>query len=312
MELRTLRVFVEVVRQGGFTEAAKVVFATQSTVSKAVKQLEDELGVRLLDRIGHRSSITATGEIVYRRALTMLAERDSLISELDDLRGLRRGRLRLGLPRVTSDILFAPMFAAYRARYPGVDVRIVQDGSARLEELLRSGDIDLAGLVLSTSKEFETKELRREPVVALVAKDHPLARKDSVSFRELAPVPFILFEDGFALNQLILDGCQKNGFTPNVVVRSSQFGFMLELAAANVGVTFIAQFVAEARQHPGIKALRVTGPSMEWRLALSWRFGGYLSQAARAWLALADEVDPSTYPERFDPHLRATTQGRPD
>src|SRR5471032_2860475 len=151
MELRTLRVFVEVVRQGGFTEAAKVVFATQSTVSKAVKQLEDELGVRLLDRIGHRSSITATGEIVYRRALTMLAERDSLISELDDLRGLRRGRLRLGLPRVTSDIMFAPMFAAYRARYPGVDVRIVQDGSARLEELLRSGDIDLAGLVLSTS-----------------------------------------------------------------------------------------------------------------------------------------------------------------
>lgn len=59
MELRTLRVFVEVVRQGGFTEAAKVVFATQATVSKAVKQLEEELGLRLIDRIGHKSAPTA-------------------------------------------------------------------------------------------------------------------------------------------------------------------------------------------------------------------------------------------------------------
>src|SRR5271154_5316663 len=122
MELRTLRAFVEVVRQGGFTEAAKVVFATQSTVSKAVKQLEEELGVKLLDRIGSRSVITAPGEIVYQRALKMLAERQDLIAELDELRGLRRGVLRLALPRASSDILFAPLFAAYRARYPGVEV----------------------------------------------------------------------------------------------------------------------------------------------------------------------------------------------
>jgi DNA-binding transcriptional LysR family regulator len=67
MEIRTLRAFVEVVKQGGFSQAAKVVFATQSTVSKAVKQLEDEFGVLLLDRVGHRSTLTAAGEIVYRR-----------------------------------------------------------------------------------------------------------------------------------------------------------------------------------------------------------------------------------------------------
>jgi DNA-binding transcriptional LysR family regulator len=85
MEIRTLRAFVEVVRQGGFSQAAKVVFATQSTVSKAVKRLEDEIGVLLLDRVGHRSTLTAAGEIVYRRALRILAERDDLMSELDDL-----------------------------------------------------------------------------------------------------------------------------------------------------------------------------------------------------------------------------------
>ena len=107
------------VRRGGFSQAAKVVFATQPTVSKAVKQLEDELGVPLLNRVGHRSELTAVGNIVYRRAVSLLSEGEDLIAELDELRGLKRGKLRLGFPRVGSSAVFAPMFASFRRRYPG-------------------------------------------------------------------------------------------------------------------------------------------------------------------------------------------------
>ncbi len=91
MDLRNLRALVEVVRQGGFSQAAVVLFATQSTVSKAVRQLEDEVGMPLLDRIGHKSTLTPVGEAVYRRAVRMLTEREDLLTELDDLRGLKRG-----------------------------------------------------------------------------------------------------------------------------------------------------------------------------------------------------------------------------
>src|SRR6266403_581035 len=160
MELRTLRAFVEVVRQGGFTQAAKKVFATQSTVSKAIKHLKDEIGVPLLDRIGHRSKLTAAGEIVYQRALRMLAERNDLIAELDELRGLKRGTLRLGFPPVGSSTLFAPLFALYRSRYPGIDIRLVeQHGSERLEEILLSGEIDLAASLLPVSDELEWQDV---------------------------------------------------------------------------------------------------------------------------------------------------------
>jgi len=121
------------------------------TVSKAIKHLEDEIGVPLFDRIGHRSKLTAAGEIVYQRALRMLAERNDLMAELDQLRGLKRGTLRLGLPPVGSSTLFAPLFAAYHKRHPGVEIRLVEHGGERLEELLLSGEIELAASLLPVS-----------------------------------------------------------------------------------------------------------------------------------------------------------------
>ena len=109
MELKNLRAFVEVVRQNGFTAAGKTLCATQSTVSKAVRQIEDEIGAPLLDRLGPKPRLTSIGEAVYARALRLLAERDDLLAEIAELRGLKRGILRLGLPPVGSGILFAPL-----------------------------------------------------------------------------------------------------------------------------------------------------------------------------------------------------------
>ena len=289
MELRALRAFVEVVRQGGFSRAAKTVFATQSTVSKAVKQLEDEVGLPLLERVGHRSTLTSAGEIVYRRAQAMLAERDDLVAELDELRGLKRGTLRFGLPPVGSDILFAPVFAVFRSRYPGVEIQLVEHGSKRLEEMVLAGEVDLAAALLPDSDAFEWRDVRREPIDALVPADHPLAQSASVELKALAGSPFILFEAAFALNPIILDACRQAGFTPAVAARSSQISFVIALVAAKIGVGFLPRMIARQREHPGVRRIGVAGPSMEWRMTLIWRRGAYLSQAAQAWLALASD-----------------------
>jgi DNA-binding transcriptional LysR family regulator len=292
MELRTLRAFVEVIRQGGFSQAAKAVFATQSTVSKAVKQLEDELGLPLLDRLGHRSTLTAAGEIVYRRAVKMLAEREDLVAELDELRGLKRGTLRLGLPPVGSSTLFAPMFAVYRSRYPGIDIRLAEHGSRRLEELLLSGEIELGASLLPVAGDFDWQEVRREPLVVILHKDHALAQRDSLDIASLQQLPFILFESGFALNRVILDACRRHGVTPTVAARSSQIDFIIELAAAGLGVAFLPRMIAEQRCPPAVRRIRFAEPQTEWHIALIWRRGGYLSHPARAWLDLARETHP--------------------
>jgi len=290
MELRTLRAFVEVVRQGGFSEAAKVVFTTQSAVSKAVRQLEDELGLPLLNRIGHRTTLTDAGEVVYRRAIGILAGRDDLLAELAELRGLARGTLRLGLPPIGNDALFAPVFAVFRSRYPGIEIKLEEQGARRLEEMVLADEVDLGASLLPTPEAFESQSVRCEPMHVLLPSSHPLAGQEQVPMAALKGNAFLLFETGFALNGIILDACRSAGFSPDIAARSSQINFIVELVAAGLGVGFLPRLIAEQRHRPGVSHALVVEPDMEWHMAWIWRRGGYLSHAGKAWLELAAEI----------------------
>ena len=286
MNLRGFQAFVEVVRQGGFSAAARTINATQSTVSKTVKQLEDELELTLLDREVSPPRLTSAGEIVYRRALAMLTEKDDMLTELGELRGLKRGLLRLGLPPIGSSVLFAPVFAAFTKLYPDIDIQLVEHGSKRLEELLLAGDIELAASLLPVEESFEWQAVRYEPVVALLPANHSFKDDGGIPLHDIASLPFILFESGFALNHIIHDACRQRGLFPHIAVQSSQIDFIVELVAANMGVAFLPQMIAEQRKHLGVRIHQIKNAKLDWDLALIWRKGAFLSHAARAWLAL--------------------------
>ncbi len=292
MEFRMLHSFVEVVRQGGFSAAAKVLFTTQSNVSKAVRQLEDELGMVLLDRAGNRSQLTDAGEVVFRRARGIINAAEDIVGELNELRGLRRGALRLGVPLFGSRVLFAPVFALFRSRYPGVDVAMVENGSRRLGELLHAGEVDLAASLAPISEEFEWQHVRTEPLMVLLPPGHALSDQSggkALRLRDIAAEPFILFDEAFQLNQIILDGCERNGFRPRVAARSGQMDFIIGLVEAGMGVALLPRLMV-ADHHTTAMRVLLDEPDMVWRMALIWRRGGYLSHAARAWLELAHEV----------------------
>lgn len=296
MNLRTLRTFVEVVRQGGFSQAAEVVSLTQSTVSKAVKTLEDDLGTPLLSRIGHRSELTAAGAIVYRRALVLLAERNDLIAEINDLRGLKGGVLRIGLPPVGSGALFAAMFTEYRARYPDIEIQLIEHGARKLHECLASGEVDVAALLKMKpfNQEFDYQDVRIEPLVVVMPENHLLAQRKSVDFADLADTPFILFEAGFALNEVIQTACDRKGVTPKVTARSGQVDFIVDLVSAGLGVAFLPRMLAQKHYHSGIRLVTLDEPETDWHMALSWRKGAHLSPAAGAWLEVARQLRKRT------------------
>ena len=290
MNLRTLRVFVEVVRQGGFSQAAEVVSLTQSSVSKAVRTLEDELGTPLLNRIGHKSELTAAGEIAFRRALVLLAERNDLIAEINELRDLKGGTLRIGLPPVGCGVLFAQMFATYRSRYPRVNIELIEHGSKKLRECLEAGEVDLAALLIPIDETFAYQQVRNEPLVAVLPGAHSLSQRKRINFSDLADSPFILFEEGFALNALIMAACDRRAIVPRVTARSGQIDFIADLVAAGLGVAFLPRMLAQKHKHAGIALVPLDEPDTDWNIALAWRAGAHLPPAAIAWLELAKEL----------------------
>jgi DNA-binding transcriptional LysR family regulator len=284
MEFQALRTFVEVVRQNGFSAAAKVVFTTQSSVSKVIKQLEHEIGAPLLSRNGRRVSLTAVGDVVYRRGLRILAERDDLIAELGELQGLKRGTLRLGIPPINTSTLFAPVFALYRTQYPAIDIKLVELGGEQLKEQVMAGNVDVAVALLPVPDDFEWQEVTREPLVAVLSPQHRLITRKSVSLMDLQHEPFILFEAGYSISRVILDACKRRSVQPTIVARSNQTEFVIALAISGLGVGFLPRLIAD---HRAVSYVLLAEPDTEWHLAMIWRRGAYLSKAAKAWLELA-------------------------
>jgi len=290
MEFKQLRSFVEVMRQGGFTQAAKTLHISQSAVSKQVAQLEQDLGVPLLDRLGSQLRLTAAGNVVLQRAEEMLLLRNELLSELDDLSHLARGELRLGLPLLGSDALFARLFAEYRRRYPNIAIHLLEGGSLSIEQAVMNGELELGGSLTPTSPDFAYQPFCNEPLDALLPADHPLATADRVELAQLADTPFLLYQRSFMLNDRLLKACQQSGFVPKEGGRSGQADFLAALVAAGQGVVLLPSIVARGLVRPGVVRLALIAPAyLRWDIAFIWREGAYLSKAAQAWLALLRE-----------------------
>jgi len=290
VEFKQLRSFTEVMRKGGFTQAAQTLHVSQSAVSKQVAQLEQSLGVTLIDRSGAQLNLTAAGTVVLQHAEAMLRLREEMHRELDDLSHLARGELRLGLPLLGSNTLFANLFAAYRQRYPNISIQLLEGGSLAIEQAVLSGELELGGALTPSDPAFAYQPFCDEPLDALLPADHPLAGNQQVQLGELADTPFLLYQRSFVLNDRLLQACQAAGFTPKEGGRSGQADFLAALVAAGQGVVLLPSVVARGLVRPGVIRLRLVEPShLRWDIAFIWREGAYLSRAAQAWLELLRE-----------------------
>ena len=214
----------------------------------------------------------------------------SMRAELAEIRGLFTGKLRLGLPIFGSARLFAPLFAAYRRRYPGVEIELLEQGSSRLEEGILAGELELGVSLLPVSDVFASQPVCDDPLMALLWAEHPLSDRERLHLAALAPSPFILFEHGFALNPRIETACLARGFSPQVSARSSQMDFIVALVASGMGVALVPRIMTEERSLAPVRAVLVDEVDLRWRAALVWRRGAHLSPAARAWLELTREA----------------------
>ncbi|NKF23111.1 LysR family transcriptional regulator [Solimonas marina] len=285
MDDRTLRYFVQVVRHGAFARAAEHAHATQPTLSKAIAQLELLCGGRLLERSRSGVRLTPEGEVVYRHAQLILDGMDRMRAELDALRGLQRGELRLGLAQLGSEMLFAPLLARYRQLYPDIVITLRERGSRLLEQAVASGELDVATTLPPTDPALDWLCVRDDPLLACLPVSHPHAHAKVFQLKWLTEMPLILFEEGFALNQLIRKALERRGIAPREVIHSAQADFILAMVASGSGVVLLPKLSAAGRSLSGVVTMPVADASLRWRMGVAWRRESQ-SPAARAWLAL--------------------------
>ena len=250
MEWQQLLGFYQVVKLGSFTKAAEATFRTQSALSQQVKALEDELGSRLLERLGKRQlRLTPAGEKLLDFAQTLLARFETLKEELHEIKGKNQGGLRLAAPFTTLYHLLPKFLQVYRQQFPNVDLILLDRSQAAVMALVKNGDIDF-GLALESQVPRDLLALRWQPVqtVLMVPRDHPLAHLKRITLRHIARQPLILPPRGpeYAGRRLLDEHFARLGLAPHIVMESAN----VELSALYVEMGLGVSFATLARDLP--------------------------------------------------------------
>ncbi|HET9732027.1 MAG TPA: LysR substrate-binding domain-containing protein [Acidimicrobiales bacterium] len=284
MEVRHLRCFVAVAEERSFTRAAGRLSVAQPSVSAQIRNLEEELGTPLFHRGPEGAALTQAGEVLLPHARRVL---DALREAAADVRAVEevdQGRLSVGATPSISTVLLPPVLGTYHRARPGVEIEIVEAGSRELAERLRTGEIELAVLILPVADaSLTTAAVAEEELVLVLAPDHPLARRQTVAVSELADVALVMFRDGYDLRSATVAACRAAGFEPRLAAVGGEMDGVLALVAAGVGAAVVPSIVVPAAR--GLRAVRFDPPMLRRTIGCAHRADRHPSRAAEAFLA---------------------------
>lgn len=291
MDIRHLQYFLKVAQLKSFTKAAQALYITQPTISKMIKSIEEELGVVLFNRLGKQVELTDAGHVMFVQAQDIVHSFQNLSSELDDLMSVKKGHIRIGLPPMIGSSFFPKVLGKFREQYPDVTIQLLEDGAKKVEADVENGALDI-GVVLSPTNEelFHSFSLVKEKLMLLVHPSHSLADRERVSLPELAHESFVFFREDFALHDRIIAECVQAGFQPHVIYESSQWDFISEMVAANLGIAFLPEPICRELDTERIRILPLIEPIIPWHLIMIWRKDRYLSFAAREWIRFTQDL----------------------
>jgi DNA-binding transcriptional LysR family regulator len=282
VELRQIRYLLEVARRGGFTRAGESLQVAQSALSVAVRRLEEELGLKLIDRTRRGAALTSEGRTFLQRAALVERQVHDLELEMGELRGLARGEVRVGIPAMLATYAFPPVVAAFRERHPGLRLSVRAGGAQSIQRGVAAGELDVGVVARQGIEEsLVFRSLLRDEVVVCVGHGHPLAAKESVRIEDLAEEPLLLFREGFLQRAVLEEAFAARRLVPRVALETDLVSLLVDEAARGAGVTTLLRMAARAEPRLAALSLR---PRVHVEAGVAWRSGAYLSKAARAFI----------------------------
>ncbi|MBP1156225.1 MULTISPECIES: LysR family transcriptional regulator [unclassified Paenibacillus] len=291
MELRQLQYALQIAIDKNFSRAAEKLHIAQPSLSQQLSKLEKEIGVLLFQRTTNSVEATHAGTVFVEKAQKILDMVEQLKKEMEDISQMRKGRLVVGSLPITGAHVLPLVLPVFQARYPEIDIVLVEETTFNLEQLTASGKADISLLSLPLIDDaLDYEAVIEEEIVLAVPKTHPLARHTAdghgnvIDIAELRDEPFITLKRGQGFRQITLNLCQKGGFTPNIVFESSNIETVQSLVAAGMGIAFVPHMVSRGRWSELAPAYLPLSFRPTRTLVVAYRKGRYLSKAVVAFM----------------------------
>ena len=301
MEFRQLEYFCTISDLENFTRTAQALHVSQPSVTKAVKALEGELGLTLIDRSQKRVALTEEGRAFLVHARKILQDVEAALRYMQRFRSEEGGGiLRLGIPPMVEAYLFPELFMKFRKACPDVtlEVREVAD-SLLVREQTELGELDF-GIVLGKGESFSLREtlMLNDHMSLCVSMNHPLAMEKTVSFRQLRKEKFIMQQPNTYPYRQVFQKCTEAGYAPDVLLCTSQIKTVKDLVTNDLGIAVLPNFVMRSDTTFSRRPLT---PVMEVPVYLCWGAHKTLSQAEQKFIDFVKEYTESA---EFKQHFR--------
>lgn len=247
MELRHLRYFITVAEELNFSKAALKLYTAQPSLSQQIKDLEEDVGVKLLNRTKRKVELTEEGAVFLEQARLTLAQADKAIAMARQVSQAKQQMLRIGFVPVAEMKIFPYILPNLRVQNPDLKIELLSLNNNEQMRLLKKGDLDLTFTRHNfNSDEIESQFVIREPLIFLLPKDHPLAKYERIPVKALNGIDFIIpsAEQSLTLNQAILDFAKANGIEINIVQKADNILFNINSIGMGLGCTILPGYIA--------------------------------------------------------------------
>ena len=254
--LRQLRYLVELADRLNFRQAAEASFVTQSTLSAGIKELENLLGVQLVERDTRVVRLTPVGEEVVTRARDLLAAAHDLVSTAKSAAEPLTGLVGLGAIPTVAPFLLPGLLPALRRRYPALRLYLREDLTERLLERLRAGQLDMALIALPfETDELLVRELFKDEFWFVAREDDPHAQEKAVAVKSLDPGQVLLLEEGHCLRDHAIAACGGRLANPDSRIEATSLSTLIQMVEGGLGVTLLPEIAIKAGALRGTKLI---------------------------------------------------------
>ena len=296
MDIRDLQVFLAVSTRLNFTRAGEDVHLSQPSVSVRMRQLEEELGVKLFEQLGKRVALTEAGRLLVPYATRVIAAMSDARDAIDGLQGLERGALRIGASTTPGMYVIPRTIAHFKRRYPKIEVHLAVKDTRQIEEGVIRNEFDF-GFVGGhlAGDEVDVLPWITDEIILIAPLGHRLAGKRSVTPQDLSSEKFIFREQGSATRAVVATHLRKCHIEVEAVMEMANPESVKKAVQNGLGVAFISAFAVETElKAKTLVALKIRNLEIRRELKIVYRKDKHLSQAAKAFLDASQRQIPTS------------------